>query len=126
LARSERQPLVDVVGGIELGSPGGIDLQLAAAGSEISVIVHSVPDMIRLGREAPRRGTRAQLFERLQKLSRSSGLSFRVRVGQRSVGRLDSSSRGSWLARLLRMGPVDISLRDLLAATLLISGRRND
>jgi len=117
LARSELQPLVDVVGGVELGSPGGIGLQLAAAGSQISVIVRSVPDLIRLGREIPRRDQRGRLFARLQTVSRTSGLTFHCRVGHRSVGRLAADSRGSWLARLLRIGPVEIRFRDLLAAS---------
>jgi len=118
LERSEFQPLIDVVGGVELGSPGGIGLQLAAAGSEISVIVRSVPDLIRLGREIPRRDQRGRLFERLQNISRTSDLSFHCRVGNRSVGRLAADTRGTWLARLLRIGPVEIRFRDLLAASV--------
>ncbi len=82
------------------------------------MIVRSVPDLIRLGREVPRRDQRGRLFARLQHISRTSGLSFHCRVGNRSVGRLDADSRGSWLARLLRIGPVEIRLRDLLAASL--------
>jgi hypothetical protein len=114
LAQPDLRLPIDAVGRLDLRSPDGVALCVEAADATVLIDVASLADLRRLARDLPGRAGRREWLRRTAGVARCGGFEFALRVRRREVARLRAEGRGSWLATLLGMAPLELSLPRLI------------
>lgn len=105
---------LDVAGQLAILADGH-PLQVDFRGDVIAVVLPDRGAALALGRMLPRSGREAQIVVLQQGLARA-GLVLEIWIGSRRVARLSDASRAGRLTSWLGLGPMEISLRPLLAS----------
>lgn len=103
------------------------DLQIEDPwGRPITITVHDGRGTVVVPRAALRYSSlralprdRARWSAGLRRLLEASGLTIEVTCEGRTIATISGASKGNWLARLLRLGPAEIRLRNVLASLVL-------
>ena len=106
---------IDAAGRLAIRSPGGVDLALEARGAVLRLEVRSWRDLVRLWRDAPRGAAPGGLNVALD-ASRLADLDCEVHLRRHAIARLGPRIRPTPLSRLLRVAPVRVEWRGLLAS----------
>jgi hypothetical protein len=108
---------LDVVGQLSVLADDDTPFSVEFRGGVIAVLLPDFGTARRLrARPASGKGERRAMIRRIQSILARSGLELQVWVRGRRLGRLTGSSRSTRLASLLGVDPMEIRIRDILAA----------
>ena len=112
-----RSAPVDVVGGLELKSPDGVDFQIRGRGPAVELEIRRLRDLLVIRKLVSGSGIRSRLLT-VQKLGRHGDVTLRVMVGSVEVAKLSPHSRGNWVSAILRIAPVEVRLGGLVRSLM--------
>lgn len=109
----EHDPFL-ITGTVTLAGPNGERIQVRGAGERIEVDIARASLSLGLLSRLPSRSTRRRWLLAGQPALRQAGLSIELLVGGRLVGVYDGQTKGSLLAHVLGLDPVNLKLLQLL------------
>jgi hypothetical protein len=116
-ARTARQVPVVVDADLRIDDPWGRTTAITVHDGRGTIVVPGGALRYSSLRALPR--DRARWSAWMRHVLAASGLAIEVTCKGRTIATISVASNGNWLARLLRLGPMDIRLRGVLAALLL-------
>lgn len=109
---------IELDGELALEREGSPAARVRAGGRRLLVLLDDVRSARTLEGQLPRGPLRPAVLESLRAVLARTGLRVEVRLRGRPIAHLSGSTRGSWLARRLGLPGVDLSLKQLLLASL--------
>jgi hypothetical protein len=112
-------------GSVDLIGPNGERISVRGSGASIEIDIERTSFRFRVLSQLPSRRTRTRWLQAGQSALRLAGLAIVVLVDGRPIAYYSGESRGSLLARVLGLGPVDLKTFSILtvAATRLLQVR---
>ncbi len=122
VAPGRRSLLID--GTLSLSGPAGERITVRGLGERMTVDIEriSLGGVLRAAR--PSRAARRRWLDAGQAVLGVAEVGVELSLGGYPIGRYDRATKGTIVARLLGLGPMDLSLRRLLTALLATSAGR--
>lgn len=107
-----------LTGSLSLTAPNGERIEFRGAGERLEVDVDPAALSLGVLSRLPSRGTRRRWLLAAQPALRRAGVSVEIRMNGRPVAFYDWQSKATLLAWVLGLGPVEVTLSQLLSAWL--------